>query len=385
MVEITPLSSAAIAKRSPHERGQAGDSVRTRRATATSVRASKVFFVVGDVVSTLVSLSAVRGLTHALGILAEANPIDPIFVVPVFLVSCFVFGLYSNLSNPIRRFQCRLAAISLSAAVAALIFAMLEGNLTALFNIGAVFLLLLPLSIYIEKLIAWYTGVAPCQPSVLFASSDVFSRGSQRLYMAVKRSVDYLVVAFAAVFVVPVILLSVLAIKIADPGKAFYWQDRIGRDGNVTRILKLRTMYSDAEARLDQYLKSNSEAMVEWRTFFKLRNDPRILPGIGHFLRRSSLDELPQLWNILRGDMTLVGPRPFPAYHVTQFDPEFQQKRASVTPGLTGLWQVKARSDGDLKTQKTLDLFYIEHQSLLLDLYILIETIPSVLSGKGAR
>ncbi|MGJ8561621.1 MAG: sugar transferase [Litorimonas sp.] len=199
-----------------------------------------------------------------------------------------------------------------------------------------------------------------------------------------KRIFDIVLTLPITALSLPVILLAAALIRIVDPGPAFYVQTREGHNGKTFGVLKLRTMYLDADRMLAELLAHDASARAEWQSRFKLRHDPRILPVIGTFLRTSSLDELPQLFNILRGEMSLVGPRPFPDYHLAEMPPEFRARRASVMPGLTGLWQISERSDADIAGQKQLDSYYIDGRSFWADLSIFLRTFGAVLGGRGA-
>jgi Undecaprenyl-phosphate galactose phosphotransferase WbaP len=182
----------------------------------------------------------------------------------------------------------------------------------------------------------------------------------------------------------PVIALAAVWIKAASRGPAFYGQVREGFGGEWLTVWKLRTMHVDGDSLLEDWFRNHPEDRAHWTLHFKLRRDPRILPAIGTLLRRTSLDELPQLWSVLKGEMSLVGPRPLPGYHLEQFSREFRTLRTGVLPGLTGLWQVSARSDGDLKVQEALDTYYIRNWSPWLDLYIVARTVAAVICGRGA-
>lgn len=201
---------------------------------------------------------------------------------------------------------------------------------------------------------------------------------------ALKRGLDVVMALVFGAAAVPIVIAAAVWIKVVSPGPAFYRQEREGENGAIIRICKLRTMYCGADDLLNRHLEQVPEAREEWNVHFKLKNDPRVLPGIGALLRRTSLDELPQIWSVLVGQMSMVGPRPFPSYHLNQFGTEFRELRTRVTPGLTGLWQVSSRSDGDLKVQESLDVYYIRNWSLWLDLHILARTFGAVVLQKGA-
>ncbi len=200
----------------------------------------------------------------------------------------------------------------------------------------------------------------------------------------IKRLIDLVLAGTLGLLSLPVIGVAAIWIKRVSPGPVFYSQVREGQGGKQLRVRKLRTMYPNSQKLLKKHLASSAEARTEWRRYYKLKHDPRILPGIGRLLRRTSLDELPQLWSVIKGEMSLVGPRPFPAYHLGRFGQKFRAFRRCVRPGLTGLWQVSARSEGDLAVQQELDTYYIRNWSLWLELFILARTVIIVLRGRGA-
>ncbi|NOZ79073.1 MAG: exopolysaccharide biosynthesis polyprenyl glycosylphosphotransferase [Acidobacteria bacterium] len=199
-----------------------------------------------------------------------------------------------------------------------------------------------------------------------------------------KRATDLALGSLALLPATPLVALAAAAVQIFSRGPVFFSQEREGLYGRRIRVWKLRTMVPDAEERLDKHLMANADARKEWEQGFKLRHDPRLVPIVGGVLRRFSIDELPQLVNVLRGDMSLVGPRPFPPYHLKRFSPGFRRLRNQVRPGMTGLWQVLGRSTGGLGDQEALDTHYIRNWSLWMDLYILGKTVSAVLGGRGA-
>ncbi len=197
--------------------------------------------------------------------------------------------------------------------------------------------------------------------------------------LLLKRIFDFSFTLLAMPFVLPVIALAGLAIKIDSPGPVFFVQQRVGLRKQIFPMIKLRSMYNDAEGRLVEIEHLNeAEGPI-----FKMENDPRIT-RVGRFIRRTSIDELPQLFNVLRGEMSLVGPRPMSIRDVELFDRGIQRKRFSVKPGLTCIWQISGRSDLPFHKWLELDLEYIENWSLALDLKILLKTPWAVLSAKGA-
>ena len=199
-----------------------------------------------------------------------------------------------------------------------------------------------------------------------------------------KRLADYVIALPLLLLSLPVAFVCACWIKLASPGPALFRQHREGKAGKCITVYKLRTMHLESERILTHYLAAHPDERLYWNRFYKLKHDPRVISGIGAFLRRYSIDELPQLWNVLRGDMSLVGPRPFPYYHLENFSADFRALRASVRPGVTGLWQVSSRSHGDLHVQQSDDTYYIRNWSLRLDLEILLHTLQSVLLAKGA-
>jgi len=201
-------------------------------------------------------------------------------------------------------------------------------------------------------------------------------------YRVLKRVLDIALVLVAIPVLVPIMMLVALLVRLRSPGPIFFSHRRISRNGAFFPMWKFRTMCNNSAEVLEEYLARNPAARAEWRKTHKLRCDPRIT-GIGLFLRRYSLDELPQIWNVLTGKMSLVGPRPIVAAEVEKYGSRFAFY-CKVKPGVTGLWQVSGRSDLTYQQRVALDCEYVKNWSLLLDLKILLRTFSSVVNQDGA-
>ena len=201
---------------------------------------------------------------------------------------------------------------------------------------------------------------------------------THRVDAALRRLLDVAVAAKVLLLLFPLLALIALAIKLDSPGPVLFIQKRVGKGGREFPVFKFRSMFVDAERRLEALLEANERS----GPVFKMRRDPRIT-RVGRLLRRGSLDEFPQLLNVLRGEMSLVGPRPAIPREVALYTPR-QRGRLAVTPGVTGLWQVSGRANLSFEESIALDLEYIERQSFWMNVVLLARTVPAVLTGHGA-
>ena len=201
-------------------------------------------------------------------------------------------------------------------------------------------------------------------------------------YFFFKRLLDLSIAVPLFIILSPLFALLYGIIAISDKGPGLFRQRRVGLGGREFNCIKFRTMHPDAEVRLKALLATNAGAAQEWAANHKLKKDPRVTP-IGKFLRKTSLDELPQLWNIIKGEMSLVGPRPIVRDEVVKYG-SFYGAYASVPPGVTGLWQISGRNDTAYSERVKLDAKYATSQTIWLDLKILLKTLPAVLTLRGA-
>lgn len=205
-----------------------------------------------------------------------------------------------------------------------------------------------------------------------------------RIYLTIKRFIDIIGALIGIIVLVPVTLLIYIASIILkeNDGPLFYSQKRIGKNGKYFKLYKFRSMCKDADDKLAKYLAENEEMRNEFKETQKLQNDPRITK-LGNFLRKTSLDELPQMINILKGDMSFIGPRPVVDGEIDKYENN-KEKFLSVKPGLTGYWQVNGRSTTTYEERMELELYYVDHQSLWLDIKIFLKTFITVIKKEGA-
>ena len=201
----------------------------------------------------------------------------------------------------------------------------------------------------------------------------------KKVYLAIKRVIDIIGSLIGIIVLSPLYIIIAILIKFDSPGKVVFGHTRKGKGGKDIKVYKFRTMYSNASEIFESFTPEQKE---EYYTNFKLDNDPRVTK-LGGFLRKTSLDELPQLFNILKGDMTIIGPRPIVEKEVEKYGDK-AEKLFSVVPGLGGYWQANGRSDTTYEERVEMDMYYIDHMCFTLDAKILFQTIFSVLKGEGA-
>lgn len=212
-----------------------------------------------------------------------------------------------------------------------------------------------------------------------------------KLHKFCKRTFDILFSLFVLAFLSPLYLLLAILVKLSSKGPIFYVSRRIGRRGKIIHCFKFRTMHQDADKHLPSLLQSNPLLAKEWATYQKLHSDPRITP-IGYFLRKTSLDELPQFVNVLLGDLSVVGPRALlftgsSASHLSEMRRlygEHIESILAVRPGITGIWQISGRSSLSLQKRCEMDIAYVSKQTVWRDIKVICKTIPAILSSKGA-
>lgn len=223
----------------------------------------------------------------------------------------------------------------------------------------------------------------PSRISLTNRETSQISKSDERvLYHLAKRFFDVAFSLAAIIFLSPLFLTIALLIRLTSPGKILYLQNRLGHKGKIFKCLKFRTMYIDAEEDLESILKKYPRLKKEWEAKQKLHRDPRIF-SFGRFLRKTSLDELPQLWNVLKGDLSIVGPRPYMTTQKNEVGVHIT-KILSVRPGITGLWQTSGRSQTTFQQRIFLDAAYIDKRSLWYDFILLCKTIPIVIFAKDA-
>lgn len=202
----------------------------------------------------------------------------------------------------------------------------------------------------------------------------------KKAYLFVKRMFDIVLSLLALVVLIVPMAIVALLIRLESPGAAIFVHNRIGKNGKPLPLLKFRSMFTNAEDMIKDF---TPEQKAEWEANFKLDNDPRIT-RMGHFIRRTSIDELPQLINILKGDLSIVGPRPVVTKELEKYG-ENKEKFLSVTPGLTGYWQAYARSNCSYEQRMEMELFYVDNANLWWDIKIIFATVGAVLRGDGAK